>query len=294
MTVTDTPDGCYATSTLLTRWVDTVNQQSPIHLALISLPITRPCVFRLRSLEDVYAKSALFRFLIRKGLPPVPLFLSTTAAAAWAMKRSYDHSRFLVVQIVGTLYPLWKCWQLVKQTDHQEPDTYKAWLTYWMIYGVFQVLDHWSIQMHHHCPNYTLYRLAILYWAQSSKAYGASLIHRHVIQKPEDEDDDVPALSPSSRSHVVNELSYRILDGYQPNLGRKTSVSSGSHDSQASFRINEPAYTVDHCPPQEGELIVRGENRHSEGRWKDKLNGRHKNFLLLFDKEDLCRFESTG
>ncbi|KAI9030811.1 TB2/DP1, HVA22 family-domain-containing protein [Phycomyces nitens] len=254
MSSDDTPDGCYATSTLLTRWVDTVNQQSPIHLALISLPITRPCVSRLRSLEGVYAKAAFFRFLIRRGFPPVPLFLGTTAGAAWAMKRSFDHSRFLVVQLVGTLYPLWQCWQLVKQTDHQEPDTYKAWLTYWMIYGVFQVLDHWNIQLHHHFPNYTLYRLAILYWAQSSKAYGASLIHRHVIQKPEDEDEDdeeeVPALSPCTK-HPTDNLSFRILDGYQPSLIQRTSISSGSHDSQASFCIQEPAYVADHCPSQE-------------------------------------------
>lgn len=70
---------------------------------------------------------------------------------------------------------------------------------------------------------YNLYKLLILYWAQSPHSKGALLLYRHVIQKPtvkaldqeKKEEDDQEQYIPIEKEHYVVK-SYRILDGYNP------------------------------------------------------------------------------
>lgn len=84
---------------------------------------------------------------------------------------------------------------------------------------------------------YNLYKLLILYWAQSPHSKGALLLYRHVIQKPimkaldqeEKEEDDQKQHIPIEKEHYVAE-SYRILDGYNPPI--LTGSGTGIVDNQ--------------------------------------------------------------
>ncbi|KAG0190271.1 hypothetical protein DFQ28_002278 [Apophysomyces sp. BC1034] len=187
----------HATSTTIQRWITQINRRSPINLEFFTDPLCKASAHRVRSVEDFYIRSRVFRFLIRKGVNPVLLFLSTSAGLILALRRLYTRSTYLTLNIVGVMYPAWRCWHLVKefeQEDHADKtiDTLrecKSWLTYWILYGCIQ--DAWANDILSLCPNYNLYKLLILYWAQSPHSRGAYLLYRHVLQKPRYDDDSV-------------------------------------------------------------------------------------------------------
>ncbi|CAG8543209.1 5261_t:CDS:2 [Diversispora eburnea] len=58
----------------------------------------------------------------------------------------------------------------------------KQWLTYWVIYGWLQVADHWSSWLLEFIPGYNFLKLVFLYWAQSDRSRGASLIFERVLK----------------------------------------------------------------------------------------------------------------
>ncbi|ORX50242.1 hypothetical protein DM01DRAFT_1384945 [Hesseltinella vesiculosa] len=182
----------HATSLLIQQWLVTLNRRSPINLRLFTLPIGKATIQRLVALESLYGRSAILSFLLRRGVPPVPLFLGASATLAWLLKRLYTRHQYLSINAVGVLYPAWRCWHLVKQLDTQGPPLEqikecKSWLTYWMLYGSLQVLDNWGTDVLYMFPNYNLYKLAILYWAQNPHSKGATMLYQSILQKPEDE-----------------------------------------------------------------------------------------------------------
>ncbi|KAI8138587.1 TB2/DP1, HVA22 family-domain-containing protein [Fennellomyces sp. T-0311] len=222
--------GLHATSTAIEHVLESVNRSSPINLEFVTRPFGKASITRIRSLETIYAKSRLFRFLVRKGVNPILLFVSLSAGIAGGLRRFYKQSTQLALTLLGVVYPAWKCWQLVKEQEGMGQEReYKSWLTYWMIYGTFQVLDNWSSDILSLFPNYNLYKLAILYWAQSPHSKGASVLCHQVIQKPRYPAPPTPTATysiPSSpESHHADELTLTIeqskpsiLDGYTPTL----------------------------------------------------------------------------
>lgn len=133
----------YSTSIRFQSWIEKLNRRSPINLRLFTVPFCKASVKRISSLESFYAQSSIIRFLLRKGFPPVLLFLGTTSGIIWFLKRFYLRNRYLALNCLGVLYPTWRCWKLVKQLDtHGEPmeqiKECKSWLAYWMVYGSLQ------------------------------------------------------------------------------------------------------------------------------------------------------------
>ncbi|KAI9299571.1 hypothetical protein BJ944DRAFT_48034 [Cunninghamella echinulata] len=133
----------YSTSLGFQAWIEKLNKRSPINLRLFTVPFCKATVKRISSLESFYAQSSIIRFLLRKGFPPVLLFLSTTSGMVWFLKRFYLRNKYLAINCLGVLYPTWRCWQLVKRLDtHGEPmeqiKECKSWLAYWMVYGSLQ------------------------------------------------------------------------------------------------------------------------------------------------------------
>ncbi|KAI9319470.1 TB2/DP1, HVA22 family-domain-containing protein [Dichotomocladium elegans] len=191
----DEHERLYATSRAIQRLVHRVNCSLPINLDFITNPVAHASVSRVESLEQIYAKSRLVRFLVRKGVHPIVLFVGLSAGLVMGLRRFYRQSHYLALNLLGVVYPAWRCWQLVKEVDpsgddeddrrgRRRHDDYQSWLTYWMLYGSLQVLDAWKKDLIELFPNYELYKLLILYWAQNPDSNGASVLCRYVIQKP--------------------------------------------------------------------------------------------------------------
>lgn len=80
---------------------------------------------------------------------------------------------------------------------------------------------------------YNLYKLFILYWAQSPHSKGAQFVYRHVLQKPQSPEQAV-------LKETVKESAYSYLDGYQPPHLLASNHSSDDDDSVQSGIIVPP------------------------------------------------------
>ncbi|KAF1803820.1 TB2/DP1, HVA22 family-domain-containing protein [Mucor lusitanicus] len=216
------------TSKIIEKCIAAIDANAPINISFITQPISKACVDRIKSLEKIYSQSKLYQFLIKKGVYPTLLFSAVSGSVGYGAYRTYHRSTKLVLNLLGVIYPTYCCWHLVKSQLHGQEEQLKSWLTYWMIFGSFQVLDHWmaSDLFMFSRKKYNLYKLLILYWAQSPHSKGALLLYRHVIQKPimrsldreqEEEEEDIEEekhLSTEREQHHIE--SYRIIDGYSP------------------------------------------------------------------------------
>ncbi|CAO3678285.1 unnamed protein product [Rhizopus stolonifer] len=149
-------------------------------------PLSESIVGRLNTLEEIYGRFILYRFLNRK-IHPVLLLMVISSGLTYLGARVYRQSTKLVLTLVGVIYPLCRSWKLIQQQDKEE-DQVNGWLTYWMAFGSFQVLDHW-IESDMLCSKrkYNLFKLFILYWLQNPHSNGASLLYKHILLKPQKE-----------------------------------------------------------------------------------------------------------
>lgn len=259
------PSRFYATSIALERILDAINRESPINLEFATVPFRRATVSRIRSLEMIYAKSRLFRFLVRKGVNPIILFVGLSAGLAATLRRFYQQSTYLALNLVGVAYPAWRCWYLVKEhteKEHQSDNPnlqierireYKSWLTYWMLYGSLQVLDNWASDLTLLLPKYNVYKLLLLYWAQSPHSFGASVLCHHVLQKPSDRYPSessamvaAPPLFPSiTRDNNENTFS--------PCYSSSSSVSTSQMHGHSILEEEEQHDNHHHRQPLDGE-----------------------------------------
>lgn len=91
---------------------------------------------------------------------------------------------------------------------------------------------------------YNLYKLFILYWAQSPHSNGAELLYRHVLQKP-------PQTEKEEEKHKEETIStgYSYMDGYNPPNLLVSSNSSDDDDSVQSSNL------IINTPPVEKEVL---------------------------------------
>lgn len=249
---------------LVESLLKSLSDRSPINISFITHPIDTALVTRIKALEQIYTKSTIYSFLIKRGIYPIVLFTLVTSSIGYGVQRTYSRSTQLFIHLVGVLYPAWQSWQLIKNKKQDDTNELKSWLTYWMIFGSFQgkpppppsstcilifffilVLDHWmkldfvSLSK----KKYNLYKLFILYWAQSPHSNGADLLFRHVLQKPTAEENVTN--SNDKKKEITKEyveddqeiVGYSYLDGYSPpNL--LNSTSSDDEDSVKSNAIH--------------------------------------------------------
>ncbi|KAG2198985.1 hypothetical protein INT47_013169 [Mucor saturninus] len=88
---------------------------------------------------------------------------------------------------------------------------------------------------------YNLYKLFILYWAQSPHSKGAELLYRHVLQKPQEEkrEEECEGIEVTRKETV-----YSYMDGYQPPHLLASNHSSDDDDSVKSGIITHAPTTT--------------------------------------------------
>ena len=91
---------------------------------------------------------------------------------------SFGH---VLVQVIGVVYPAFKSVQALETDSTVEDD--RQWLTYWFIFGLFNILDS-TIGFILQCiPFYQLIKLLILIWLQNPITMGAHVIYTDYLQK---------------------------------------------------------------------------------------------------------------
>ena len=84
-----------------------------------------------------------------------------------------------LVTLVSVAYPAFKSC-LALETEAVDDD--KQWLTYWMVFGLFTMVDQSFGFVLHYLPFYFLIKLFIMIWLQNPVAQGALVVYTTLVQ----------------------------------------------------------------------------------------------------------------
>lgn len=86
----------------------------------------------------------------------------------------------IIVTLVGTVFPIY--WS-VKAIESPETDDDKQWLTYWVVYSFWRLLDMYSGIILQYIPHYFIIKIVLLIWMMMPNTQGAAIIYNKVITK---------------------------------------------------------------------------------------------------------------
>jgi len=85
-----------------------------------------------------------------------------------------------LIQIIGVAYPCFCSMLALETTETIEDD--KKWLTYWMVFNLFTIVDHSFQWITSYIPFFLLFRLFIIIWLQSPTSEGALHVYRRIVR----------------------------------------------------------------------------------------------------------------
>ena len=85
----------------------------------------------------------------------------------------------IIAYIIGTIYPILKSARALATAD---PLDDKLWLTYWMIYGIFEVINCYVGFFLEYVPFYWLIKVVFLVWLYNPFAPGSMIIYENVLR----------------------------------------------------------------------------------------------------------------
>eukprot|EP00619_Florenciella_sp_RCC1007_P004935 CAMPEP_0205920364 /NCGR_PEP_ID=MMETSP1325-20131115/11088_1 /ASSEMBLY_ACC=CAM_ASM_000708 /TAXON_ID=236786 /ORGANISM="Florenciella sp., Strain RCC1007" /LENGTH=166 /DNA_ID=CAMNT_0053288047 /DNA_START=18 /DNA_END=518 /DNA_ORIENTATION=+ len=103
------------------------------------------------------------------GIALLPLFLIIYALGGFK----------LVINLVGFVYPAYKSFMAI-ESKSKEDDT--QWLTYWVVYGVFNILEHAMAFVVMMIPYYGLFKMGFLIFCYHPNTMGATQVYTKVLK----------------------------------------------------------------------------------------------------------------
>jgi receptor expression-enhancing protein 5/6 len=85
----------------------------------------------------------------------------------------------LITDLIGMFYPMYMSF---KALESKGGDDDKLWLTYWVIYAIYKVLDDWSSLLFFWVPFYYPIKLAFLIFLFAPQTKGAIKLYDSVIR----------------------------------------------------------------------------------------------------------------
>lgn len=86
---------------------------------------------------------------------------------------------YLVCNLIGTVYPAYLSFKAI---ESKGGDDDKQWLTYWVVFAIYSVVDDFSGVLLFWLPFYYPIKLAMLIWLVWPKTRGALVIYEKVIK----------------------------------------------------------------------------------------------------------------
>lgn len=84
----------------------------------------------------------------------------------------------LLCNLVGFVYPAWASFKAI-ETEDKEDDT--QWLTYWVVYAIFNIVETFSDVILFWLPFYYSFKFGFLIWLFLPNVRGAQYLYTHVI-----------------------------------------------------------------------------------------------------------------
>ncbi|KAM8712318.1 hypothetical protein ACLKA7_012784 [Drosophila subpalustris] len=115
----------------------------------------------------------------RTGVDRVKIFFG--AASFCALYLIFGYGAQLLCNIIGVLYPAYVSIHAIESSTKQD-DT--KWLTYWVTFGIFTVIEFFSHVLTHVIPFYWLLKCAFLIWCMLPMENNGSVIIYHKLLRP--------------------------------------------------------------------------------------------------------------
>jgi len=128
-----------------------------------------------------------------------PAYVAVGLAVALILFALFGIGANAVCNLVGFIYPAYCSFKAIKSED-KEDDT--QWLTYWVVYAFFVVVESLTDLLLHWIPFYYGVKLAFLVWCFSPQTRGAVYIFHYAIE---------PLLS--KYEHSIDKVASSVVDG---------------------------------------------------------------------------------
>lgn len=106
-----------------------------------------------------------------------PVFLVAGAAGFALLVLYLIFGAGLLCNLLGFVYPVYASIQAI-ETKGTDDDT--QWLTYWVIYAFFNLIEHFSDVILHWVPFYFSFKLGLLVWMMLPTQNGATFIYQAI------------------------------------------------------------------------------------------------------------------
>jgi len=132
---------------------------------------------------DVFVHEQIFKKIpqlqqVQKKIDIRPAFLVVGLAAFVALFVLFGVGASPLCNLVGFVYPLYASYKAIKSETKKDDE---QWLTYWIVYGFFTLLESFTDFFLNWIPFYFLLKLGFLVWCMHPSTQGASTLFRVAI-----------------------------------------------------------------------------------------------------------------
>lgn len=125
-----------------------------------------------------YFTDVLEKIEKKTGVKRIYLFLGLVGI--FALYLVFGYGADLIVTMLGFAYP---AYQSVKAVESETKDDDTQWLIYWVVFGVFNIVEFFSDILLSWFPLYFLVKLVFLCWCMAPVSWnGANTIYHRVIK----------------------------------------------------------------------------------------------------------------
>lgn len=85
-----------------------------------------------------------------------------------------------VTCIIAVAYPAFQTFLALEDEDNA--DNIKQWLTYWIVFGLFNIFDTWAGFILYFIPFYYCIKMSFLIWCFHPYTQGATIVYNNYIR----------------------------------------------------------------------------------------------------------------
>jgi receptor expression-enhancing protein 5/6 len=123
---------------------------------------------------------------------------------------------------LGVAYPAFMSF-LALESDGLDDD--KQWLTYWVIFGLFNIIDQWSGFILHFIPFYFVFKLCFLVFLFHPRTLGATMLYNAYILPTMQKYEDQIAAAEKKLTQITDTASGYATSAKMKVMGATSSVS---------------------------------------------------------------------
>jgi receptor expression-enhancing protein 5/6 len=146
----------------------------------------------------------------KAGIDSRLVVIGLVVALCFVFLGYFDH---FITTVVGIFYPIF--WS-IRAIESPESDDDKQWLTYWVVFALFTVVDMFSGFVLKFIPFYFFLKLLFLIWCFLPNFKGASIIYDVIIvklfKKYEKKYEEVIRNSSTGANQVIKEVGKTVRD----------------------------------------------------------------------------------